>query len=224
MTQKLMKAKDPGSAVTHFIGVLMALFSAIPLLVRASKAPDIVHLISLSIFALSLILLYTASTVYHTFNLSDKINRRLKKFDHMMIFILIAGTYTPVCLIALNGTIGFGLLILIWSMAFLGIGLKAFWVYCPKWVSSVIYIAMGWTCVLAFSPLLNSLSSAAFHWLLAGGIIYTIGGVIYALKLPIFNSKHKYFGSHEIFHLFCLGGSACHFIFMYKFIAIMPLT
>ncbi|MDF2952312.1 MAG: hypothetical protein K0S18_1895, partial [Anaerocolumna sp.] len=86
MTQKLMKAKDPGSAVTHFIGVLMALFSAIPLLVRASKAPDIVHLISLSIFALSLILLYTASTVYHTFNLSDKINRRLKKFDHMMIF------------------------------------------------------------------------------------------------------------------------------------------
>lgn len=224
MTQKLMKAKDPGSAVTHFIGVLMALFSAIPLLVRASKAPDIVHLISLSIFALSLILLYTASTVYHTFNLSDKINRRLKKFDHMMIFILIAGTYTPVCLIALNGTIGFGLLVLIWSMAFLGIGLKAFWVYCPKWVSSVIYIAMGWTCVLAFSPLLNSLSSAAFHWLLAGGIIYTIGGVIYALKLPIFNSKHKYFGSHEIFHLFCLGGSACHFIFMYKFIAIMPLS
>lgn len=224
MTQKLMKAKDPGSAVTHFIGVLMALFSAIPLLVRASKAPDIVHLISLSIFALSLILLYTASTVYHTFNLSDKINRRLKKFDHMMIFILIAGTYTPVCLIALNGTIGFGLLVLIWLMAFLGIGLKAFWVYCPKWVSSVIYIAMGWTCVLAFSPLLNSLSSAAFHWLLAGGIIYTIGGVIYALKLPIFNSKHKNFGSHEIFHLFCLGGSACHFIFMYKFIAIMPLS
>lgn len=223
MTKKILKAKDPGSAVTHFIGVLMALFSAIPLLMRASKAPDFVHLISLSIFVLSLILLYTASTVYHTFNLSDKINRRLKKFDHMMIFILIAGTYTPVCLIALNGRIGYSLLILIWSMAILGIGLKAFWVYCPKWVSSVIYIAMGWTCVLAFAPLLNALPAAAFHWLLAGGIIYTIGGVIYALKLPIFNKKHRYFGSHEIFHLFCLGGSACHFIFMYQFVAVMPL-
>jgi hemolysin III len=223
MTKKILKAKDPGSAVTHFIGVLMALFSAIPLLMRAAKAPDFVHLISLSIFALSLILLYTASTVYHTFNLSDKINRRLKKFDHMMIFILIAGTYTPVCLIALNGRIGYSLLILIWSMAILGIGLKAFWVYCPKWVSSVIYIAMGWTCVLAFAPLLNALPAAAFHWLLAGGIIYTIGGVIYALKLPIFNKKHRYFGSHEIFHLFCLGGSACHFIFMYQFVAVMPL-
>lgn len=223
MRKKVMKAKDPGSAVTHFIGVLMALFSTIPLLMRASKAPDLVHFIALCIFALSLILLYTASTVYHTFNLSDKINKRLKKFDHMMIFILIAGTYTPVCLIALNGNVGKGLLILIWAMALLGIGLKAFWVFCPKWVSSVIYIVMGWTCVLAFSPLLNALSITAFNWLLAGGIIYTIGGIIYALKLPIFNNKHRYFGSHEIFHLFCLGGSICHFILMYKFLATMPL-
>lgn len=223
MKKKVMKAKDPGSAITHFIGVLMALFSTIPLLIRASKAPGLIHVISLSIFALSLILLYTASTVYHTINLSDKINKRLKKFDHMMIFILIAGTYTPVCLIALNGAVGKGLLILIWSMALLGIGLKAFWVYCPKWVSSVIYIVMGWTCVLAFSPLLNALSITAFNWLLAGGIIYTIGGIIYALKLPIFNTKHKYFGTHEIFHLFCLGGSICHFILMYKFLATMPL-
>jgi hemolysin III len=141
----------------------------------------------------------------------------------MMIFILIAGTYTPVCLIVLNGPVGSALLSIIWSMALLGIGLKAFWVYCPKWVSSIIYIAMGWTCVLAFSPLLNALPEDAFNWLLAGGIIYTVGGVIYALKLPIFNKRHKNFGSHEIFHLFCLGGSACHFILMYEFVASMPL-
>lgn len=223
MSTKVMKAKDPGSAITHFIGMLMALFSALPLLAKAARAPGNVHVISLSIFALSMILLYTASTVYHTFNLSDKINRRLKKFDHMMIFILIAGTYTPICLVALGGTQGISLLVLIWGMALLGICLKAFWVYCPKWVSSIIYITMGWTCVLAFTPLLHSLSSSAFYWLLSGGIIYTVGGIIYALKLPIFNNKHKYFGSHEIFHLFCLGGSACHFILMYKFIASMPL-
>lgn len=223
MTKKVMKVKDPGSAITHFIGMLMALFSTLPLLMKAAKAPDRIHFISLGIFALSMILLYTASTVYHTFNLSDKINRRLKKFDHMMIFILIAGSYTPICLIVLGGTQGIAFLCLIWGMAISGIALKAFWVYCPKWVSSIIYIAMGWTIVLAFTPLLNALSPAAFNWLLAGGITYTIGGVIYAFKLPIFNSKHKYFGSHEIFHIFCLGGSACHFILMYVFVANMPL-
>lgn len=141
----------------------------------------------------------------------------------MMIFVLIAGTYTPICLVVLKGRLGIFLLCLIWGMALLGMALKMFWVYCPKWVSSVIYIVMGWTCVLAFSPIINSLPDGAFSWLLAGGIIYTIGGVIYALKLPIFNGKHKYFGSHEIFHLFCLGGSACHFILMYKFIAEMPI-
>ena len=106
----------------------------------------------------------------------------------------------------------------VWSFAIAGILIKAFWVYCPKWVSSVLYIGMGWTCVLAFTQLLNSLSPAAFVWLLAGGIIYTVGGVIYALKLPIFNSKHKYFGSHEIFHLFVMAGSACHLVVMYAFV------
>ena len=96
--------------------------------------------------------------------------------------------------------------------------IKAFWINCPKWFSSVLYIGMGWTCVLAFTQILNALSPAAFAWLLAGGVIYTIGGVIYALKLPIFNNRHKYFGSHEIFHLFVMGGSACHFIVMYVFV------
>jgi hemolysin III len=219
MAHFIKHPKDPGSAITHFIGMLMAAFAAFPLLVKASKAPDKTGVIALGIFALSMILLYTASTVYHTFDLSDKVNRALKKFDHMMIFILIAGTYTPICLVPLKGKVGTALLILIWGMAILGILLKALWVYCPKWVSSVIYIAMGWTCVLAFAPILNTLPREGFNWLLAGGIIYTVGGVIYALKLPIFNSRHKNFGSHEIFHLFCIGGTVCHFILMYKFIA-----
>ena len=104
------------------------------------------------------------------------------------------------------------------TAAIAGILIKAFWVYCPKWVSSILYIGMGWTCVLAFTQIFYSLSPAAFGWLLAGGIIYTIGGIIYALKLPIFNSKHKNFGSHEIFHLFVMAGSACHFIVMYCYL------
>lgn len=135
----------------------------------------------------------------------------------MMIFILIAGSYTPICLLALDQPIGTILLSIVWAIAIIGILFKAFWVYCPKWVSSVLYIGMGWICVLAFSQLLNNLSPAAFAWLLAGGIIYTIGGVIYALKLPIFNARFKNFGSHEIFHLFVMGGSACHFVVMYAY-------
>ena len=136
-----------------------------------------------------------------------------------MIFVLIAGTYTPVCLIILGGKTGYGLLALVWGIAIVGILIKAFWVTCPKWFSSLIYIAMGWVCIPVFVPLWNTLPKAAFLWLLAGGIIYTIGGVIYALKLPFFNAKHKYFGSHEIFHLFVIGGSVCHFVFMYLYVA-----
>ena len=202
--------KEPGSAITHFIGMVMAVFASVPLLIRAAAQPQKIYIIAMSIYA--------ASTTYHTFDISEKTNTILKKIDHMMISVLIAGSYTPVCLLALKGRIGIILLSIVWAIAIAGILIKAFWVYCPKWVSSVLYIGMGWTCVLAFTQLLDNLSPAAFGWLLAGGIIYTVGGVIYALKLPLFNSRHKNFGSHEIFHLFVMGGSACHFIVMYAYL------
>ena len=210
--------KEPGSAITHFIGMLMAIFAAVPLLIKAAHEPGRIYIISLAVYAASLILLYAASTTYHTFDISEKVNTILKKIDHMMISVLIAGSYTPVCLIVLKGKTGIILLSIVWAIAVAGILIKAFWVYCPKWVSSVLYIGMGWTCVLAFTQILNNMSPAAFGWLLAGGIIYTAGGVIYALKLPLFNNRHKNFGSHEIFHLFVMGGSACHFVVMYAFL------
>ena len=216
-----LKLKDPGSAITHFIGMLMAIFAATPLILKCGSNPDKVHVASLSIFIISMILLYAASTLHHSLKLSEKGDRLFKKIDHMMIFILIAGTYTPVCLIVLETSIGIPLLILVWSIAIVGIAIKAIWINCPKWFSSLLYIAMGWVCVLAFAQIFQNLSGAAFGWLLAGGIIYTIGGIIYALKLPIFNNRHKYFGSHEIFHLFVMAGSFCHFILMYRFITQM---
>ena len=123
------------------------------------------------------------------------------------------------CLIVLGDRTGFGLLSLVWGIALSGIVIKACFITCPKWFSSGLYIAMGWVCVIAFGKILKALPAAAFGWLLAGGIIYTIGGVIYALKLPIFNSRHRQFGSHEIFHLFVMGGSLCHYILMYHFVA-----
>lgn len=215
---KKLHLKDPGSAITHFIGMLMAIFAATPLLIKAFHQPERIYMISLSVYMASLILLYAASTTYHSLDISEKVNKRLKKWDHMMISVLIAGSYTPICLIVLKGKTGILLLSIVWGIAILGILIKAFWVTCPKWFSSVLYIAMGWTCVLAFTQIINNMSHAAFLWLLAGGLIYTAGGVIYALKLPLFNSRHKNFGSHEIFHLFVMGGSVCHYIVMYVFL------
>lgn len=213
------RIKDPGSAITHFIGMLLAAAAATPLLLKASRESGSVQLIALSVFIVSMILLYAASTVYHTLDISPKINKLLRKVDHMMIFILIAGTYTPICMVVLGDKTGWMLLALVWFIAIAGILIKALWITCPKWFSSVIYIAMGWICVLAFSKIIKALPTAAFGWLLAGGLIYTAGGIIYALKLPIFNSRHKNFGSHEIFHLFVMGGSLCHYIMMYQFVA-----
>ncbi len=210
--------KDPGSAITHFIGMIMAVIAAVPLMIKAFREPSVLYPVAVGIYAASLILLYAASTTYHTFDRSDRVNTILKKIDHIMISVLIAGTYTPLCLLVLKGRTGSLLLTIVWAIAILAILIKLFWVYCPKWVSSVLYIGMGWTCLLALPQLIETLSAGAFFWLLAGGIIYTAGGVIYALKLPVFNSRHTAFGSHEIFHLFVMAGSICHFIVIYTYV------
>lgn len=217
----LMKIKEPGSAVTHFLTMLAALIASTPLMMKAAVHGSSLHCISLGIFCLSMVLLYGASTAYHTFDISDAWNRRLKKLDHSMISVLIAGTYTPVCLIVLEPSAGYPLLAAVWAIALLGIVIKLFFIYCPKWFSSVLYIALGWACIFAMPSILKSLPLGGFLWLLAGGIIYTIGGVIYALKLPVFDSLHPYFGTHEIFHLFCTGGTICHFLFMYHYVAVL---
>lgn len=211
--------REPGSAITHFIAMMLAVFASTPLLIKAAVSNGSVAFAAMSIFMLSMIALYTASTLYHSVTVKDRILRIFRKIDHMMIFVLIAGSYTPVCLIVLGGKLGYTLLAVVWTIAIVGMLIKALWITCPKWFSSTIYIAMGWVCLGVFGQLWNTLPRSAFLWLLAGGIIYTIGGVIYALKLPIFNSKHRYFGSHEIFHLFVMGGSVCHFIFMYVLIS-----
>lgn len=216
---KLVKSmKDPGSAITHLIGLVLSVFGGIPLLIKAAQKTAPIYIVACAIYLMGLILLYAASSAYHSFDICNKANRRLKKFDHMMISVLIAGTYTPICLLCLDHKIGIFLLTIVWGLAVLAILFKAFWVTCPKWVSSVLYIGMGWTCVLAFTHIYEALPFYGFLWLLIGGILYTIGGVIYALKLSLFNNRHKYFGSHEIFHLFVMTGSFCHYIVIYAFV------
>lgn len=210
--------KDPGSAITHLIGLVLSIIGATPLLIKATRKPTPIYIIACAIYLMGLILLYAASSAYHSFDICAKVNRRLKKFDHMMISVLIAGTYTPICLLSLGRKVGVILLAIVWSLALLAILFKAFWVTCPKWISSVLYIGMGWTCILAFTHIYEALPLGGFLWLLIGGILYTIGGVIYALKLSLFNNRHKYFGSHEIFHLFVMAGSFCHYIVVYAFV------
>lgn len=211
--------REPISALTHLAALLMTVAASTPLLIKAALSGEQNVFFALLVFVWSMMALYGASTLYHSLDVKPGILRPFRKLDHMMIFVLIAGSYTPVCLIVLGGSTGKTLLATVWGIALFGMIVKACWITCPKWFSSTIYIAMGWICLGVFGPLWNTLPHSAFLWLLAGGIIYTIGGVIYALKLPIFNAKHKYFGSHEVFHLFVMGGSLCHFLFMYLYVA-----
>lgn len=220
--EKKFVVRDPVSALTHFIGFWLALIGMPLLLIRASYfGADLMRLISLSVFMTSMILLYGASTSYHTFHISEHADKILKKIDHMMIFILIAGTYTPVCTIVLGQQVGWKLLSLVWGIAIIGITFKAFWVTCPKWVSSIIYIGMGWVALLAFKTIYQTLPLGAFIWLLAGGLLYTIGGVIYAMKLKVLAKYSKYFGAHEVFHIFVMLGSLCHFMMMFLYVVKM---
>lgn len=209
--------REPGSAITHFIAMILAMGSAIPLLIKAAEFGTL-SVIAMFVFIGSMVLLYGASATYHSINVAPNIIKIFRKIDHMMIFIMIAGSYTPVCLLVLDKYTGSRMLSAVWGVALLGILIKALWITCPKWFSSILYIGMGWICISAIKPIIHTLSLSAFMWLLAGGLLYTVGGVIYALKLKVFNEKHAGFGSHEIFHLFIMAGSFCHFIFMYQYV------
>lgn len=208
--------KDPISALTHFIGLILVIPCTIMLIYEASKYATIWHVISFSVFGISLILLYGASTIYHMLPVSEKTSTMLRRIDHMMIFVLIAGTYTPVCLIPLRGAWGWTLFSIVWSLAVGGIILKALWINAPRWLSTIIYVAMGWIVIIAFFPLMKAVPIGGILLLIAGGVTYTIGAVIYGIKKPKLN--FKLFGFHEIFHLFVMGGSFFHILFMFIYI------
>lgn len=215
MTEKItFSVKDPMSALTHFIGFLAVIPVCIALLEIAETKQQ---LIGFGIFGCSLLLLYGASTIYHTLTLSPEKTALLRRIDHMMIFVLIAGTYTPVCLIALEGKWGNILLAAIWSIAVLGVLMKIFWMGAPRWLSTTIYVVMGWLSITAFIPLLKAVGWGGFGMLLSGGIAYTVGAVIYALKKPNL-AILKSFGFHEIFHVFVMIGSAFHIAFMFCYL------
>ena len=215
----LKNVREPMNGFTHFIGIIFAMTATVLLVDLALNPYKPYHLISFLIFGIGMILLYTTSTLYHWLKLSDAGTKKLRKADHIMIFIYIAATYTPVCIVALRETIGWMLLAATWSVAIIGIIIKIFWMNAPRWLSTFIYILMGWLAVGAIFPLIDSLQTGAILWLLAGGLFYTIGAVIYALKKP--DPFPGILGFHEIFHLLVLLGTFSHFWMMYRYIAIL---
>lgn len=212
----------PWSAITHGTGAVLAAVGTVLLLVRCAVLElSIWHAVSFLIYGLSMVGLYTASTIYHSCNTSVKGRIALKKYDHASIYFLISGTYTPMCLVVLReyGAWGWGLFGVICGLALAGLAMTLVWITAPRWLTSGIYIAMGWLAVVAIIPLLNCLPAAGFFWVLGGGILYTIGGVLYAVKWPGRNNPR--FGCHEIFHLFILLGSLFHFMLMYQVVAFL---
>lgn len=203
----MAKIKDPVSGFSHAFGAALSVAGLVLLIVYAALygegAWDIV---SFTIFGVGLLLLYTFSSLYHLLNLGEKGTRVFRKFDHIMIYILIAATYTPICLGPLRGGWGWSIFGVVWGIALIGIFLTIFWLNAPRWLTTSIYLAMGWTVIVAIYPMLTTFASlnalGSLLWLLAGGILYTIGGVLYGLKWPHF--KNKYFGFHELFHIFIL--------------------
>ena len=198
------KIKDPGSAITHFIGMMMAIFAGIPLLIKATKEPSGIYLFSAIIYIVSMILLYAASTMYHTFDISKKINQRLKKFDHIAIYYLIAGSYTPFLLTTLRGPTGWTIFGIIWGLALLGTVLKLITSGSGTKIWSILlYLGMGWLIVFASRALFTSLNRTGLTFLILGGIFYTTGVLFYVQK------KRKY--THAVWHAFVLTGTIMHF-------------
>eukprot|EP00828_Plagiopyla_frontata_P011291 TRINITY_DN16229_c0_g1_i1.p5 TRINITY_DN16229_c0_g1~~TRINITY_DN16229_c0_g1_i1.p5 ORF type:complete len:214 (-),score=74.85 TRINITY_DN16229_c0_g1_i1:1273-1914(-) len=208
--------RDPVSGLTHMIAALLAVLATVLLILRVTSPAMPWHIVTFSIFGGGMILLYTASTLYHWLPLSEAGIRFLRRVDHSMIFFYIAATYTPICLIPLRGPWGWSLFGVIWGAAVAGIVMKIFWLHAPRWLSTAFYLAMGWLVLVGVYPLVMNLSVGALAWLAGGGLVYSAGAVIYAFKWP--DPWPGRFGFHEIFHLFVIGGSFCHFVVMYWFI------
>ena len=195
--------------ISHAIGFLLSIVALVLLVTHANKYGNIVHIVSFGIFGVSLIILYGASTFYHSTK-KPELRNRLRVFDHASIYVLIAGSYTPFTLVTLKGPLGWSILGIAWGMALTGIILKLFLTGKYTLISTLMYVFMGWIIIFAIKPVINNLSSEGLLWLVAGGMSYTIGAIIYSIKKIKFN--------HAIFHLFVLAGSACHFVSVFYYV------
>lgn len=199
--------RDPVSGLTHLFAAVAAKVGLVVLIVLSWGRLN--QLISTAVYGVSLVLLFAASATYHLVKAKPEVIARLRKLDHAAIFLLIAGTYTPFCM-AFNGFWRWGLLSIIWSLALLGIVLKMFAMNAPRWISAGVYLVMGWLCIAAVGEMLRVLPPGAIAWLVAGGVLYSVGAVIYVTKA--FNFLPNVFGFHEVWHLFVMLAAASHYV------------
>ena len=215
--KKNKRFREPVNGFTHLVGGLISSVGLIVLLAMAASAGRADQLVAFGVFGFSLIALYTASALYHLLPLSPAGVARLRRLDHMSIFVLIAGTYTPFCLLALDGSWRVGLLGLIWGLALSGILLKLLWMDAPRWLSVALYLGMGWIALVAAPVLFRAVPAGGMAWVLVGALVYSAGALIYGLKRP--NPIPGVFGFHELWHLFVMAGSGCHFWAVLGYIA-----
>jgi len=208
--------RDPISGLTHFIGIILSVIGTVALLTRNDEPFTVYHAASFFIFGFSMTLLYTISTLYHWLPLSEKNLIIVRKIDHIMIFVFIAASYTPVCLITLRESWGWVILGIVWGLTLAGFFLKLFWIHAPRFLYTSIYLIMGWIIVAAILPLSKVMPAQGFLWLALGGVFYSTGAVIYAIKKP--DPLPNVFGFHEIFHLFIMAGSFSIFWMIYKYV------
>jgi len=204
----LSKLREPVNGLTHLGGAIAAMFGQIALLIVGWSGTA--KIVSLLVYGLSLITLFSASAAYHLTKAKPPILQTLRKLDHSAIYLLIAGTYTPFCINAFTGFFRWGLLVIIWSIALVGIVVKIFYVKAPRWLNAAVYVVMGWLCVSAVGQMPAALPVNSMVWLIVGGVVYTLGAVIYATK--ILNFVPGKFGFHEVWHIFVLLGALAHFV------------
>jgi hemolysin III len=209
-----MRVREPVNAWSHFVGLVLATAGTV-LLLHLARGPW--ETVAFAVYGGSLVLLYGASTVYHAVHLPPERLRRLRTLDHIAIYFLIAGTYTPVAVVTLHGPSGWALLAAAWGIAVAGIPFKIWWLDAPVWVSTGTYLAMGYMALVAAAPLAQAVSVSGLMWLVTGGVAYTIGAIIFTRERP--NPVPGVFGHHEIWHLFVLVGSGCHFAFVLLHVA-----
>jgi hemolysin III len=212
------KLREPFSGLSHLSGALLGVAALVILVSLARGKPW--HLAGFAIYGATLIVLYTASTLYHLLPVSERGVKRLLMLDRVGIYLLIAGTYTPLCLVPLRGAWGWSLLGIIWGLGLFGSLCEIVWRRAPQWVTTGLYLVMGWLAVIAFGPLVRTLTGAGLDWLVAGGIVYSVGTVICLTERP--RLRPGIFGAHDLWHLCVLGGSACHFVMMCWFVAPLP--
>jgi hemolysin III len=213
----ISKFRDPVSGLIHFFSAVLAFVGLIVLLVMTWGQG--LKTLSMAIYGLSLVTLFSASATYHLANPAEKLLLRLRKFDHSAIYVLIAGTYTPILLNYFSGFLRWGFLALVWGIALAGVIVKLFIINTPRWVTAGIYLVMGWMAVLIIKPMLQNMPAAALWWMLAGGLTYSIGAAIYITKKLDF--WPEVFGFHEVWHVFVTLAALCHFVMIYRYIALV---